>query len=330
MSERFVVLVDAGYLLASAGALVHGVSNRRDLRFDGPAMVDVMRTQAVEQVPGQLLRLYWYDAARDRVPTVEHRAVASLAGVKVRLGNLNRQGQQKGVDALLRSDLETLASNGAITRAVLLAGDEDMLPAVEAAQSYGVEMHVWSVEPPFGRNQAERLVWEADAVHQIAREVLEPHVRLAAAAAGAIAPPAVPAARAAGGAPAIEPDSERAGSAVGETDGGGRPGMAVPAPPSPAMLAGLRKPAPPQVAGPDLLTVAAVGEHIAGKWLVTRGRDNLADLLPGPSLPAVIDRELLVAGEEELGRSLRPWEDARRALRDGFWERLHREFGLRV
>lgn len=308
MRDRFVVLVDAGYLLASAGALLHGVANRRDLRVDGPALVTAVRGAAADRLPGDLLRVYWYDAARDRVPTVEHRAVASLSGVKVRLGNLNRQGQQKGVDALLRSDLETLASNGSISRAVLLAGDEDMLPAVEAAQSYGVEVHVWSVEPPFGRNQSERLVWEADAVHEIGRDLLEPHVHAVERPT-----PAVPA-------QAPEAKAESA-----------PPAQAAPAHhPTPALLAGLRRPPAPVPVGPDPAVVAEVGEHIAGKWLVTRGRDNLADLLPGPGLPSVIDRELLVAGEEELGRSLRPWAEARRALRDGFWERLYREFGVRV
>jgi uncharacterized LabA/DUF88 family protein len=303
MKDRYVVLVDAGYLLASAGALVHGVANRRDLRFDAPGLVSAVRTEAAERIDGELLRMYWYDAARDRVPTVEHRAVASLPAVKVRLGNLNRQGQQKGVDALLRSDLETLASNGAITRAALLAGDEDMLPAVEAAQSYGVEVHLWAVEPPYGRNQAERLVWEADGVHEIGRELLAPHVEVVVRPPAAV--PAQPA----------EP----------------QPVPAVPAPhPTPALLAGLRRAPVPAPTGPDPAVASEVGEHIAGKWLVTRGRENLADLLPGPALPTVIDRELLVAGEEELGRSLRPWPDARRALRDGFWERLYREFGLRV
>jgi uncharacterized LabA/DUF88 family protein len=302
--DRFVVLVDAGYLLASAGVLVHGVANRRDLRFDGPGLVQAVRGEAAERIRGDLLRVYWYDAARDRVPTVEHRAVASLTGVKVRLGNLNRQGQQKGVDALLRSDLETLASNGAISRAVLLAGDEDMLPAVEAAQSYGVEMHVWSVEPPYGRNQSERLVWEADGCHEIGRELLEAHVSVV------VRPPA------------RAPVPAQAEPAPVDS--------APPAHPTPALLAGLRRLPQPGPSGPDPDAVANIGEHIAGKWLVTRGRENLADLLPGPGLPAVIDRELLVAAEEELGRSLRPWTDAKRALREGFWERLYREFGIRV
>ena len=71
-----------------------------------------------------------------------------------------------------------------------------------------------------------------------------------------------------------------------------------------------------------------IGARIAARWLLTRGRENVADLLPGPVLPTVIDKELLVEAEEEISRSLRPYEEARRALRDGFWARLHREFGI--
>src|SRR5690606_12452403 len=118
-------------------------------------------------------------SARDRVPTVDQRVIAALPMVKVRLGNLNAQGQQKGVDAQIRSDLEALARNHAVTDAILLAGDEDMVSAVEAAQAYGVRMHLWGVEPAYGSNQAERLVWEADTVEVLKPEVLRPYFRQA-------------------------------------------------------------------------------------------------------------------------------------------------------
>ena len=73
-----------------------------------------------------------------------------------------------------------------------------------------------------------------------------------------------------------------------------------------------------------------VGEHVAQKWILTRGRDNIRDLLPGPILPTVIDTELLIEAEKELGHSLRPYPEARVWLRDGFWARVYREFDLGV
>ena len=127
--------------------------------------------------------MYWYDAARDRVPTIDQRVIAQMPWVKLRLGNLNARGQQKGVDAQIRADMEALARHRAITDAVLVAGDEDMVPAVEAAQAFGVRVHLWGVEPPFGTNQAERLVWESDTVEVLDRAFLEPYFSRQAVAA---------------------------------------------------------------------------------------------------------------------------------------------------
>lgn len=41
-------------------------------------------------------------------------------------------------------------------------------------------------------------------------------------------------------------------------------------------------------------------DHAASRWLATCGRDDIADLLPGLTLPATIDRELLVEVERNL------------------------------
>jgi uncharacterized LabA/DUF88 family protein len=298
--SRYALFVDVGYLYAAAGQVVLGSPTRAAYRVDTAGLVDKLLAFAAAKVTGELLRMYWYDAARDKVPTVEQRQVAVLPHVKVRLGNLNRAGQQKGVDALLRHDLETLARHQAVTDVVLLAGDEDLVDAVETAQAYGVRVHVWGVEPPYGSNQADRLVWEADSVFELAAETMRPYFTAPTGPAEPRVPSPLP--------PAAVPT--------------------VPAarPPTPATVFPPRQPG--LRPGPDQATMEEIGEHIAGKWLVTRGRDNVADLLPGPFLPVVIDKELLVEAEQNLNRSLRPYDAARRWLRDGFWARLHREFDL--
>ncbi|MDR2983391.1 MAG: NYN domain-containing protein, partial [Nocardiopsaceae bacterium] len=82
--------------------------------------------------------------------------------------------------------------------------------------------------------------------------------------------------------------------------------------------------------GPSRERVEEAGEHVAQKWILTRGEDNIRDLLPGPILPPVIDKELLVDAEKELGLSLRAYQEAREWLRDAFWARVHRQFGVGV
>ena len=315
---RYAVMVDVGYIYAAAGELLFGTSARRDYRVDAVGLIQAVTKHADELFRGELLRVYWYDAARDRVPTIDQRVVAQMAWVKLRLGNLNARGQQKGVDANIRADMEALARHRAITDAVLIAGDEDMVPAVEAAQAYGVRVHLWGVEPPYGTNQAERLVWESDTVDILDSAVRaavlhqEPGGRGAQARRPGHRPVAGPAVRRAPPAPA-------------------RPARQELAPvPDRADPAHVLQTGPLPRLGPDRRHVEEAGEHVAHKWILTRGADNIRDLLPGPILPPVIDKELLVEAEKELGQSLRPYQEAREWLRDAFWARVHREFGIGV
>jgi uncharacterized LabA/DUF88 family protein len=325
--SRYAIMVDVGYIYASAGELLFGASSRREYRVDADKLIQSLIKQADDQVRGQLLRVYWYDAARDRVPTFDQRVIAQMPLVKLRLGNLNARGQQKGVDAQIRADMEALARHRAITDAILVAGDEDMVPAVEAAQAFGVRVHLWGVEPPYGTNQAERLVWESDTVEVLERSFIEPYFAPQPTA------ETVPAAS--------------AGTLPARTDQvAAIPGIqASPAAPSPAQLFGDRNPfkshsktsihlSAAHLAaarlGPSRERVEEAGEHVAQKWILTRGEDNIRDLLPGPILPPVIDKELLVDAEKELGLSLRSYQEAREWLRDAFWARVHRQFGVGV
>jgi uncharacterized LabA/DUF88 family protein len=319
---RYAVMVDVGYIYAAAGELLFGSSSRRDFRVDAVPLIQVVTKHADEMVRGELLRVYWYDAARDRVPTIDQRVIAQMPWVKLRLGNLNARGQQKGVDAQIRADMEALARHRAITDAVLIAGDEDMVPAVEAAQAYGVRVHLWGVEPPYGTNQAERLVWESDTVDVLDGPFLRPYFTKN--------PAAVEQARAAEGTAGTVPspaqlfgERHTRPSAPPTARTGGHP--VLPAGGWPSSVTGT---GPMPRLGPDRGRVEEAGEHVAQKWILTRGRDNIRDLLPGPILPPVIDKELLVDAEKELNLSLRPYQEAREWLRDAFWERVHREFGI--
>ncbi len=358
LPARYAIMVDVGYIYASAGELLFGAASRREYRVDADKLIQGLTRHADDQVRGELLRVYWYDAARDRVPTIDQRVIAQMPLVKLRLGNLNARGQQKGVDAQIRADMEALARHRAITDAVLVAGDEDMVPAVEAAQAFGVRVHLWGIEPPYGTNQAERLVWESDTVEVLDRSFIEPFFSRQLA-------PESPGGRG-DQATAGAVTSGLGGYATGVMGPGGPsgPGQAAPAgpvtgaggytAPSPAQVFGDRHGPRPagrtgplsasgpatgpitaaQIAaarrGPDKERVEEAGEHVAQKWILTRGEDNIRDLLPGPILPPVIDKELLVDAEKELGLSLRPYQEAREWLRDAFWARVHRQFGIGV
>ncbi|GGT82108.1 NYN domain-containing protein [Streptomyces lateritius] len=264
------IFVDAGYVYAAAGLLVAGTEDRRSFDLDAEgiieAFIDMARTIFADS---RLLRVYWYDGARRRIHTPEQQSIAELPDVKVRLGNLNSNNQQKGVDSLIRTDLESLARHRAISDAALVGGDEDLVSAVEAAQGYGARVHLWGIEAAEGRNQAEPLLWEVDSSRTFDLDFCRPYVT-------------------------------RRPVTTYENEG-----------------------EPP----PSREEVRFIGAQIAATWLAERGRDAMAELLPGhPYLPGPVDQDLLIEAEKLLSRSLRGHATLRRSLRDGFWQHLQAQY----
>ncbi|HTQ89257.1 MAG TPA: NYN domain-containing protein, partial [Streptosporangiaceae bacterium] len=183
-----------------------------------------------------------------------------------------------------------------------------------------VRVHLWGIEPPYGTNQAERLVWESDTVDVLEGAFLRPYFSKNPAAVDPRSDPGL------GVSPTVPSPSQLFGERHARSSRTG----GFPAIRDTGGFPAIRDTGPMPRLGPDRTRVEEAGEHVAQKWILTRGRDNIKDLLPGPILPPVIDKELLVDAEKELGLSLRPYQEAREWLRDAFWERVHREFGLSV
>jgi hypothetical protein len=270
------IFVDAGYVHAAAGRLCAGTEDRRSFDLDAEGLIEAFIDKARTIFPdSRLLRVYWYDGARRRIHTAEQQRIAELPDVKVRLGNLNASNQQKGVDSLIRTDLESLARHRAISDAVLIGGDEDLVSAVEAAQGYGARVHLWGIEALGGRNQAEPLLWEVDSQRTFDLDFCKPYVTRG---------------------PLLYEPPNGDPAALGHTI-------------------------------PSRDEVRFTGARIAAQWLGARGRDALAELLPGhPYLPGPVDLELLTEAEGLIQHSLRGHADLRRALRDGFWDHLSAQF----
>jgi uncharacterized LabA/DUF88 family protein len=162
---RVAVLVDAGYLFKAGGQLVaHRNVGREEMVLDPEAAVDQLGAVAQEITGRELLRVYWYDAV-PRDSASQHREVAEIHDLKLRLGHLNSAGQQKGVDALIITDMMTLARNRACDDFVLVSGDADLVAGVLQAQEHGVRVHLLGITPARS-NQAPTLRYEADTCHE--------------------------------------------------------------------------------------------------------------------------------------------------------------------
>ncbi len=161
--DRIAIFVDAGYFFAQGSKAIWGETKSRNLLAlnESAAVAEFMAVAAAKAPSSSLLRIYWYDGAKRTGPSLEQLRLAQLDNVKLRLGFINSQGQQKGVDSLIVTDLVELARNGAIAEALLLAGDEDVRIGVQIAQSYGVRVHLLGITGP-GQSQSPQLLHEAD------------------------------------------------------------------------------------------------------------------------------------------------------------------------
>jgi hypothetical protein len=192
--DRYAVFVDAGYLIAAGAQAAFGMPvPRKHVSIIHPGeLVRALIAQAQPVTEGlPLLRMYWYDAMPGPRLTLEQNALAMLPGVKLRLGALNCSGEQKGVDAMVVTDLIELARNHAIADAVLVSGDEDLHIAVQLAQSFGVRVHILAAGDPT-KNVSPTLQMDADTItslppdwisrHLHRTEVVEPTLLVEAAA----------------------------------------------------------------------------------------------------------------------------------------------------
>jgi uncharacterized LabA/DUF88 family protein len=162
---RIAVFVDAGYLYAQGSIAITKAKKpkpREELNLDVEKFLSKLKELTKDVAPNKgLLRIYWYDGALPGRLHKSHEELALTEDVKLRLGRLHEDGQQKGVDSLIVTDLIELARNRSITDALLISGDEDVRVGVEIAQTHGIRVHLLGIYPTID-SQSELLRREAD------------------------------------------------------------------------------------------------------------------------------------------------------------------------
>lgn len=160
--DRCVLLVDAGYLFAQGGLACHGTKARQSLNLDPNRLIQDLTKLVTDHCKLPILRTYWYDGAKQGIPTAEHHTVAKVPYVKLRMGRISGAGQQKGVDALIYRDLMTLATERAVTEAYLLSGDDDLREGMIFAQDRGMRVNLLGIAHNGRTNQSQEMAYEAD------------------------------------------------------------------------------------------------------------------------------------------------------------------------
>ena len=153
---RVAVFIDGGYLDKELD------SKRQGYRIDfGKLVKNIVQQTGSDK---EIIRVYYYHCLpyQDNPPTQEQsqkfggaqrffRALQRTSRFEVRLGRLAYRGvdengvaihEQKRVDLMLGLDLMALSAKHIIDEVILVAGDSDFVPAVNAAKKEGLVVYL--------------------------------------------------------------------------------------------------------------------------------------------------------------------------------------------
>lgn len=336
MRSRCSLYVDVGYLLTAAATRVTGTSLRNSVNVEYRALVDRLIEQAGDTSGLPVLRLHWYDSARDGVPDAVQARVGELPKVKLRLGRFGYDGQQKGVDLRIGLDLVTHARNRTADVFFLVSGDDDLTEAVEEAQGHGVEVIVLAVPTNAGapHGLSKHLTRAADEVVILPGEVIDDHVRRVelppAEPVEAVEAEASPAPAAPSRPPVPTPAvmaREPHHAAPTAAHAAARPRPSASSPPPEPRVAYSGSTGRPSIVTPgydveqDEPQILAVVDRVLAAYLdADPAQGPLLLQQSRPSIPREIDRALLQDLSEALDEYDVP-DQLRFRLRSAFWER---------
>lgn len=329
MRSTCSLYIDAGYLLASAATRITGTSLRGGIHVDYATLISSLVDTAHAQSGLPVLRVHWYDSARNGVPDSQQERIGELSKVKLRLGRFGVNGEQKGVDLRIGLDLVAHARNGASDVFFLVSGDDDLTEAVEEAQVHGVQVVVLAVPTVEGKPHgvSRHLVRAADELDTIDGAAVDAAVMKVdrQPAPGPVAP---------------EPTSERARPAVAAARRAVRTPLDLasipqgPTAPRPtSVLAYSVSTGSPAHALPgyddedneqDQLIDEVVTRVLASFQESATADDKLELLRARPSIPRDIDRALLLDASDVMQKYDLD-EGIRYLLRARFWEKYDAE-----
>lgn len=334
MMNQTAIFIDAGFLLSLGGHRAAGTTLRSAFTTHYEALVRGI-VQTVKKNTGlNNLRVYWYDASKDGLFTEQHKRIGLIPGVKVRLGRISYNGEQKGVDLRLALDLVGVARHQSASVAYLVSGDDDLAEAVEEAQDLGMKVVLLGVAKSESRlgvaSVAEHLALTADYIETISDQLLDTaftrvlewdkkhteNTSLIADAASTCAE-AKPSLKTAVPTPAV---------------------MAIkgpaPVPKEPARMVEIVYSSGTDRQGfqgsaayeqKEISVAEEIGTKVAESWLALTTQNDVLELMADrPQLPPEIDRTLLKDCAQVLGEWKTDQQTIRRTLRSAFWSYLDR------
>ena len=175
--DRCALFVDAGYMLADGAMAVHGTRRRESVSWDYEGVLQLLGNLARDRTGLPLLRCYWYEATVEGRRTAEHDALADMPGIKLRLAKL-RPGRREGVETEIHRDLTVLASNRAISDAVVVSAEEDLAQVLSDVQDLGMRVTIVHVTVDGNWTISRSLRQECDDIMELTSAHLRPYIEL--------------------------------------------------------------------------------------------------------------------------------------------------------
>jgi NYN domain len=175
--DRCALFVDAGYMLADGAMAVHGTRRRESVSWDYEGLLQLLGNLARDRTGLPLLRCYWYEATVEGRRTAEHDALADMPGIKLRLAKL-RPGRREGVETEIHRDLTVLASNRAISDAVVVSAEEDLAQVLADVQDLGIRVTIVHVTVDGNWTISRSLRQECDDIMELTSAHLRPYIEL--------------------------------------------------------------------------------------------------------------------------------------------------------
>lgn len=148
------VYVDAAYLYAAAARRVTGTSLQSNVTINHEALINAVKAHAASSSTGlRLLRMHWYDTAENAIPTEEHRSLAILPRVKLHLGRIGLDGNQRGISIRMGLDL-VLRTPQHVHTIYLLSDETALVDFVDEAQARGFQVVLLAVANRDGRRDS--------------------------------------------------------------------------------------------------------------------------------------------------------------------------------
>lgn len=159
--DKMALFIDDGYLqnvLRSFGKLKTDYTYEQPRwKTDYSKLVELMKSK-LTQGNEELLRAYYYTCKREYYSEEEEKrqerffhTLKMIPQFECRFGTLkisyDEDGfpryEQKQADVLIAVDIVKLSLKGKITKAIIISGDADLIPAIKAAKEEGVVVELF-------------------------------------------------------------------------------------------------------------------------------------------------------------------------------------------